>query len=928
MTENIKVFELAKELNLKALDLIDKIKPLDLRLKNHMAELTGEQVDKIKAFLNPPEPEAKKKPTVARRSKSKDDSSTLRRKSEVVLRRESSPREGGETPAVDENTEEVLSTQATAESVGEIPALETSVEVEASQTDSPSAETESLEAVAEEAPESSAPVEPAAVVADQAAPPPRRGPRYSVIRVVSAEPAARAKPLIVEDAVPGAFKPKKSSVPKTYSDPILSKTAAALLQKEIADEENRKKKASPATRGREEDNLFKSTDYLRRERVYQPKKKKISLGRSFAPVNTTIAAAHKRMVSFDGEISVEELARQLSAKALDVVRKLRNLGVEEPEDGDGWQDWSLDLETAQLVAHEFSFDVKDETFREAAFIDKQGQSSGVVENLSPRSPVVTIMGHVDHGKTSLLDLIRRARVVSGEAGGITQHIGAYTVTVADAIKNLASIQGVEKSGKASKKAATEKPSKKEKGKAAPANAIKVESLTFLDTPGHAAFTAMRSRGAKITDIVILVVAATEGMMPQTREAVEHAKAAGVPVIVAMNKMDLPEANPDRCRQQLSEVGLISEDWGGDTIFVPVSAKTGLGVDKLLEMIQLQAEIMQLKARADGQAEGIIVEAKLDKGRGALATALIKQGTLKVGDFIVAGTFTGKVRALIDDKGNQIKSAGPSTPVEILGIGGVPEAGDSLNAFGDEQASRELAEHRQSLKKSETTKAFTLEDIYTKMTAGEIKELPVIIKSDVKGSAEAIQAALLKLPTKQVKLKILSTAVGGISESDVLLASASQAIIFGFNVRPDSKSQSLADQKGVQIKAYTIIYNLLDDVTKAMTGLLEPTIKETVMGRAEVRNTFANSKVGMVAGCSIIKGKVQRSNSVRLIRDNRVVYTGKVSGLRRFKDDVREVAEGFECGISIENFNDIKVGDIIESFAVESVEAVLQQQANA
>ncbi len=502
------------------------------------------------------------------------------------------------------------------------------------------------------------------------------------------------------------------------------------------------------------------------------------------------------------------------------------------------------------------------------------------------------------------------------------------MTVADAIRNLQSAQAGDDAKKSKKEKKAEKAAAKKSTKDG-GEGVPVEQITFLDTPGHAAFTSMRSRGAKVTDIVILVVAASEGVMPQTREAIDHAKAAGVPIIVAMNKMDLPDANPDKLRQQLSEFGLLSEEWGGDTIFVPVSAKTGMGVDKLLEMLQLQSEVLELKARADGPGIGTIIEAKLDKGRGPVATVLVREGLLKVGDHIVAGTESGKVRALINDKGQQVREAGPSTPVEILGLGAVPEAGDSLNVVADEKAAKALAEHRAEQKREETSgRQTTLEQLYAMMQAGELRELPVLLKADVKGSAEAIQAALLKLPQTKVKLKILATAVGGISESDILLASASKALIVGFNVRPDAKSQAEAEKRGVEVKTYTIIYELIDDITKAMEGLLDPVSKESVTGRAKVRNVFNISKAGTVAGSFILKGKVQRSNQVRVIRDGRVVYTGKVSGLKRFKDDAREVAEGYECGISVENFNDIKVGDILETFIVETSSASLEDGPTA
>jgi translation initiation factor IF-2 len=766
----------------------------------------------------------------------------------------------------------------------------------------------------DEAVETSVAVPAPATTEAPAAPAGRRGPRYSIIRVVSGQMEAPKRSITVEEAP--ALK-AKTSAPKTFTDPTLARTGSALIE----DEEARKKRStlSPRTKS-DEELLFKSTDYLRRERVYQPKKKKISIGggmRSSSKSSTVQASAHKRVVEFDTRMSVEDLAGQLAVKSRDVVKKLESLGVEMPDEVDGHHDWYVEFETAQLVAGEFAFEARDVTFNEEAILEAETKTDE--KDFKSRPPVVTIMGHVDHGKTSLLDTIRRARVAAGEAGGITQHIGAYTVKVSDAIKNLQNMSEDKKDKKEKKKEekAPAKAAKKSKEKSAAGGGI--DLLTFLDTPGHAAFSSMRARGAKVTDIVILVVSAVDGVMPQTKEAVEHAKAAGVPLIVAVNKCDLPEANPDRIKQQLGDFGILPEEWGGETIFVNLSAKTGEGVDKLLEMLQIQAEVLDLKARSEGFAEGTIIEAKLDKGRGPLATVLIKSGVLKVGDYIVAGTQTGKVRALIDDKGAQVREAGPSTPVEILGLGGVPEAGEQLNAVTDERASKTLSEHRMELKKAEAEKAksFTAEDLFARMASGDLRELAIILKSDVKGSAEAISAALLKLPQNKVRLKILSTGVGGVSESDVLLASASKALIVGFNVRPDNKAQAEAERRGVTIKSYSIIYELLDEITQAMEGLLAPTLKESVTGRLEVRNVFMITKVGQVAGCYVTKGKVARSNQVRLIRDGRVIYTGKISGLKRFKDDAKEVAEGFECGLSIEGYNDIKVGDNVESFAVES-----------
>jgi translation initiation factor IF-2 len=766
--------------------------------------------------------------------------------------------------------------------------------------------------------------------------------RYSVIRVVSPSPAQRDKPLIVKDVDPNYNAKSKEGGTRSFSEQDFSNKASlgaspALLKEIEKEEEKAKKKASPAAKSRvvDQGKGFKSTDFLRRERVYQPKKKKLLIGRGMLTKTGSVAmSSRKKFVEFNKEISVENLASQMSIKAKDLARKLVKLGLDYPDESEGLHDWFLDFEHAELIAEGFGFDVRNVTPNEGNIL--AARLTQEETDLAPRSPVITIMGHVDHGKTSLLDLIRRARVASGEAGGITQHIGAYTVNVEDAVANLATAQAADdpeakkaakKAKKESKKSGGEKPTKF-------VNPQGLGRLCFLDTPGHAAFSAIRSRGAQSTDIVILVVAASEGVMPQTREAIDHSKSAGVPIIVAMNKMDLPDANPDKIRQQLSEVGLIDEEWGGDTIFVPVSAKTGLGVDKLLEMIQVQAEVLELKARDKGPADGIIIEAKLDKSRGPLATVLIKNGILRIGEYITAGEVYGKVRALIDDKGNSVKEAGPSTPVEIMGLSGVPAAGDTLNAVADEKAARELAEMRaEERKKMEAAPKFSsVEDVYARMAMGDLKELPVVLKADVRGSSEAIQSSLEKLPQTKVRLKILSTGVGGISENDVLLASASKAVVIGFNVRPDSNAVAASERLGIPIKTYTIIYQLIDEVSNAMKGLLEPIIKENVIGQAEVREVYHVTKIGAVAGCMVTSGKVQRSAMARIVRDGRVIYSGKFSGLKRFKDDAREVAQGFECGISVENYNDIKQGDLIECYVEEkffpNLDETQSSQANA
>ncbi|MCI2202828.1 translation initiation factor IF-2, partial [Clostridium sp.] len=501
------------------------------------------------------------------------------------------------------------------------------------------------------------------------------------------------------------------------------------------------------------------------------------------------------------------------------------------------------------------------------------------ENLDKKPPVVTVMGHVDHGKTSLLDAIRKSKVTTHEAGGITQHIGAYTVN------------------------------------------INGEKITFLDTPGHEAFTAMRARGAQITDIVILVVAADDGIMPQTVEAINHCKAANVPIVVAINKIDRPGANPDRVKQELTEYGITPEDWGGDTICVPVSAHTKEGLDTLLEMVLLTAEVQELKANPNRNAKGAVIEAKLDKGRGPVATLLVQNGTLRVGDSIIVGTTYGRIRAMFDDKGKNIKSAGPSIPVEILGLSEVPSAGDRFHQVKDEKTARELADRRKQKVREEylqSTHKVSLEDLYNQIKEGKVKELNIIVKADVQGSIEALRQSLQKLSTEEVKVRVIHGAVGAITETDVSLASASNAIIIGFNVRPDSNAEKAAEKEAVDIKTYRVIYTAIEDVKSAMLGMLEPDYKENVTGKAEVRQIYKISSIGTIAGCYVLDGKIVRNSNVRIIRDGIVIFESQLASLKRFKDDAKEVPQGFECGISVEKFNDIKEGDIIETYIIEEV----------
>ncbi len=607
------------------------------------------------------------------------------------------------------------------------------------------------------------------------------------------------------------------------------------------------------------------------------KKKKSKEQAIAAKAPTAPPKAGKRKFAIYETIQVSDLAKRMGVKVADVIVKLMGLGVM------ATANQTLDYETAALVASEFGYEVEKKAVAEDLIKIEEESGSG---ELVQRPPVVTVMGHVDHGKTSLLDAIRQSDVAAKEAGGITQHIGAYQVQLPSG--NL---------------------------------------VTFLDTPGHEAFTAMRSRGAQVTDIVILVVAADDGVMAQTKEAIDHARAAGVPIIVAVNKIDKPGANPDRVKQELAELDLIPEDWGGDTIFVNVSAKQKTGIDELMEMLWLQAEMLELKADPKKLARGHVIESKLDRGRGPVATVLVSEGTLYVGDPIVCGMHYGKVRAMINDKGQRVDKAGPSTPVEVQGLSGLPEAGNEFVVLKDEKQAREVAEYRQrKAREAELAKAskVSLESIFEKLQEAEVKELNLLIKADVQGSLEALSDALTKLSTKDVRVKIVRGGIGAITESDVLLASASNAIIIGFNVRPATNAKALAEQEHVDIRYYDVIYNAIEEVEAAMVGMLEPEYREKILGKAEVRETFRVSKVGTIAGSYVLDGTIQRNANARLLRDNVVIYTGKIASLRRFKDDVREVQAGYECGIGLENFNDIKVGDIIEAYEMEEIKPQLKR----
>ncbi len=618
-----------------------------------------------------------------------------------------------------------------------------------------------------------------------------------------------------------------------------------------------------------------------RERAMHPSrlKKKKTVKRAPKKPEVTQPRASKRVIKLKGEtIAVSDLAHQIGVKAGELLQKLVGMGQMVTLNA------AIDLETAQLIAHEYEYTVESVAFAEGDVLSASGEADRA-EDLASRPPVVTVMGHVDHGKTSLLDAIRRSKVAAGEHGGITQHIGAYQVPVPG------------------------------KGK-----------ITFLDTPGHAAFTSMRARGAQVTDLVVLVVAADDGVMPQTEEALKHAQAAEVPIIVAVNKADKPEAQPDRVMQQLAKYGLQSEQWGGETLFVKTSATKGTGIQELLDAILLQAEMLDLKANPKRPATAIVIEARLDRGRGPVATVLIQQGTLKRGDPVVVGEAHGKVRAMLDEHGSDMREAPPATPVEITGLDTVPNAGDQLHVVESADAAREVAEHRQALKRAQdvtTGPKMSLEDLMQRMQDQKTLELRVVLKADVQGSVEAVRDTLDKLSTPEVSVNVLYAGVGGISESDVMLASASDGIVLGFNVRPDTNARAIAEREGVEIRVFQIIYEMVDDVRKAMEGKLKPESREKIVGHAEVREVFRISKVGTIAGSRVTDGKALRSARVRVLRDNVPIYASRVASLKHFKDDAREVESGQECGVGVEGFNDIKVGDVLEFFQVEEVARRLQ-----
>ena len=972
-----KVFEFAKEIGMETLALMDKIREWKLPVRSHMAELEPGMVETIRAKLLEPEAkgsETKRKKVVKKAAPSAASSApkpSPKAAPKTAIARpttvKTAARKVAETPAPEEpkvaaptatgkvvvkkaapkilvrhkpdEAEEAESTSAGPTEVSTAPEEELAAapvdEVAPEAPVEAPAETERVAeivvaapAAAPVAPIAVAPVEPAAVpaqavaqapapVAAEAAAPQdapaapaeagpsgpvpgrkreivmtagassgiRSEPRRNIVgrmdlSRVQPPPGSRMAPGGAPSARPGAppAGPRGLRTGFVSAAPVEAPTLDAEAERRRFEERNRKKPgapgAGPGAREKEQEVVaFAATEFRKREMVFQPKKKKGMLSRASRPTQLTKAKASKRVVKVNETMKVSDLAEALGVKASQVVKKLMMNGLT------ATMNTSLDFDTVALIAPEFEFEAIN-VHRTVDELVEAGAFGNLDAERILRSPVVTVMGHVDHGKTSLLDAIRKSDVASGEAGGITQHIGAYRVTTDEG-----------------------------------------HVITFLDTPGHEAFTAMRARGANVTDIAVIVVAADDGVMPQTAEAINHAKAANVPIIVAVNKIDKQGANADRIKQQLTEFQLVPEEWGGDTIFVNTSAVQKTGIKELLEQIYTLAEVGDLRANPERSATGTVIEARVDKGRGPVATLLVKDGTLRIGQPIVVGSVSGRVRSLINDKGERVTEAGPSVPVEVLGLSEAPVAGDAFDAVEDEKDAQRIAETRKAAKEQKTVvpaAKMSLEDLFSKVKTGQTKELAIVLKTDVSGSVEAIRGMLDKIGGAEVKMKIVHAAVGGINESDVLLAGTASGVVVGFNVRPDGGAQQMAKREGVEIKTYTIVYEMVDDLKKAMSGLLAPEIRETQQGRAEVRNTFNVPKLGMIAGCAVVDGKITRNSQVRLVRDGKIVYTGKLASLKRFKDDAKEVAQGYECGIGIENFNDLKVGDVIEAFMQESI----------
>jgi translation initiation factor IF-2 len=955
----LRVHELAKELNMNNKDLIDRLFKLGVQVKNHMSTLTDSAVDKIRQQFTEAKTEKVEEKRIARgvirrRKKTAEEEAPMPGMTPEEIQLDSSPEEVREMP-LEEHIPEPDVTPS--------PALELAPEREVAHEQeisleppppqevpevelSPSAlQIEEKESVYDE---SAVQVEPPVLVDESAelpqpvnamedtdktapviiepviqppAPPVDEATQPQDVELTPASPTEASGEETEGEGEDDESKPKKSkkrrrkktrkdepariiSLPEIIpeepmeeveKEPEIPVHLATRLQVKAVDEKevketpkkkrpaeeaakaaaDKKNKPGPRKEVVERENLYSKKELAAQaDRGRGRDRERPSAHKEMPKADTVAPKVGKKRIKIDEAITVANLSKQMGVKAGEVIKKLLLLGL--PTN----INQALDYDTALLLASEFDFEVENVSFEEEEILQVETDSA---EKLLARPPVVTVMGHVDHGKTSLLDAIRDTKVIEGEAGGITQHIGAYHVK------------------------------------------LETGDVVFLDTPGHEAFTSMRARGAKVTDLVILVVAADDGVMQQTAEAINHAKAAKVPIIVAINKIDKPNANLERVRRELADHGLLPEEWGGDTVMVEISAKNRVGITELLEMVLLQAELLELKANPHKLARGHVIEAKLDKGRGPVATILIQEGTLKTGDVYVCGVNSGRVRNMFSDRGQRLDEAGPSLPVEVLGLSGVPNAGDDFIVLADEKQAKQVAEHRLAKyreKELSRTSKVTLESLFEQIQEGEVKELNIIVKTDVHGSQEAISDSLLKLSTPEVKVNLIHNATGAITESDIMLASASNAIVIGFNIRADAKVQELAEQEKVDVRYYDIIYQLLSDIQDAMVGLLDPEYKENVIGRAEVRQTFHVPKIGMIAGSYVLDGRVERGAKARVLRDPVVIYDGKVGSLRRFKDDAKEVKAGFECGIGIDNFNDIKVNDILEIYELQEIKPTL------
>ena len=836
----VRVYEVARELGVENRDLIQRIATLGIQVRNHMSVLDPVEVDRIKRSLGKDRSEAmveeRIRPTVVRRKR--------RKKTEEA---ETTIADAPETTPSQEPSQEPIAPSAAPTSTAKVAA-----EVEA-----PSDETPVVDEPTPAPPV--APVEPPQE--PRAAQPP---PEQELPEAPGEQGRFSHDPL-----PPGVMRRGKAKAPSATP---LSEGARRRIVAEHAAQREQHAPRRREIRGRS------SIGPTGRPQG-RPGKKRLQPGKKPKQTEITVPGAQKRVIRIEDNVQLQTLAQRMSLKATDVLMKLMELGVSGVHINS-----TLDADTAAVLAGEFNYEVENVAMSEDEIVgDARGEFEDKAGDRGHRPPVVTVMGHVDHGKTSLLDKIRAADVVAGEAGGITQHIGAYRVDTS---------QG---------------------------------TVVFLDTPGHEAFTAMRARGAQATDIVVLVVAADDGVMPQTKEAVAHAQAAKVPIVVAVNKIDKPEANPDTVKNELAALGLQPEDWGGDTVFVPCSAITGEGIDGLLENVLLQAEILELTANSSIPAEGVVLEAYLDRGRGPVANVLIRDGSLDAGDYVVAGGSWGRVRAMTDDRGTQLTSAGPATPVEVLGLAELPSAGDLFYEVTDQRKAQQVAGARKKPGAASVAPSGGLrglDQFQAMMQSGDVQELRLVVKADVQGSVEALQGALTDLATEKVKVNVIHTGVGGITENDVMLASASQAIVLGFNVRPQGKASSTAKKESVEIRTYSVIYEAIDDVRAAMKGLLAPKIVQEELGRAEVRQTFGIPKIGTIAGCMVLEGKINRGAKARLVRDGVVVWEGPMGSLRRFKEDTKEVQAGMECGIGLQGFNDIKEQDIIECYEEKQVEATL------